>query len=71
MPGTAHTSVKQKGSGHGARNHSHAAVSRLACEYYANYHVRWRPEKVNQKKVKSCVKGKARHLKNRKNRRKS
>jgi hypothetical protein len=70
MPGTAHTSVKQKGSGHGSRNHSHASSSRLACEYYANYHVRWRPDKVTPKKVKNRVKGKARMLKNRANRRK-
>lgn len=53
MAGTAHTSVKQKGKGHGARNHSHASGSRLACLFYAMFHVRWRPEREETKESRS------------------
>jgi len=56
----------QAGSGHGARNHSHASGTRLACYFYATFHVRWRPDPVPEEKTPPV----SRYKKNRRNRRK-
>jgi hypothetical protein len=50
MPGTLGGRKNKAGSGHGARNHSHASGNRLVCWYYGPY------QEVLRRKKRTIVK---------------
>jgi len=70
MPGTFHTYSKQKGTGHGARNHRHASGNKLVAYYYACFHAGWKPDRSEEPRLSKQARGALRHKKNKANRRK-
>jgi hypothetical protein len=70
MPGTLFSRVKQKGGGHGARNHKHASGNHTVMCFYASFHCKWRPPVKPLQALSKDVRWRARRAKNRHNRRK-